>query len=346
MEPGFPRSGDGSTTCDRGQESEYAMKQAAAIFLDAYREGKLVPVSRMNDGFMRPAYPEQIQFSYYQASLVCDMIVRDGGEKALTALLVEYKAGRTTEEAVRKVIGVDMPTLDRKFDAYMKERFAGPLAALAAQGPEYAAGMNAAQLSARADEVRGSWRAQMLAGTALARARQTAAAVRMFERAHALFPEFASGGSPAALLAEAYLARGDGAKALPMFKAVAYGDEASFDANMSLAVLALAARDTTTALEALERAVYINPFPADLHRTIATLAAARGDHVRAVREREALVALDPVDRAETLYQLALAYRRAGDPVKAKRTVLRALEEAPNFEKAQDLLLAIIDGRAP
>ncbi len=313
-------------------------------FLDAFREGKLVPVSRMNDGFMRPAYPGQIQFSYYQASLVCDMIVRDGGEKALMALLAEYKTGATTEDAVRKVLGVDLATLDRRFDAYMKERFKGPLAALAADGPEYPAGMNAAQLAARADEMPGSWKAQMLAGTALARARQTPAAIRMFERAHALFPEFAGGGSPAALLAEAYLARGDSAKALPMFKAVALSDEASFDANMSLATLSLAARDTTTALDALERAVYINPFPAGLHHAIAAIATARGDHARAVREREALVALDPVDRAEALYQLALAYRGAGDQVKAKRSVLRALEEAPNFAKAQDLLLAIVDGR--
>jgi len=37
----------------------------------------------MNDGFMRPSYPDQIQYSYYQASLVCDLIARDWGEKAL-----------------------------------------------------------------------------------------------------------------------------------------------------------------------------------------------------------------------------------------------------------------------
>jgi Tfp pilus assembly protein PilF len=65
-----------------------------------------------------------------------------------------------------------------------------------------------------------------------------------------------------------------------------------------------------------------------------------------VREREALVALDPVDKSEAQYQLAIAYRDAGDLLKAKRAVLRALEDAPNFERAQDLLLAIVDGRKP
>jgi Tfp pilus assembly protein PilF len=50
--------------------------------------------------------------------------------------------------------------------------------------------------------------------------------------------------------------------------------------------------------------------------------------------------LEPVDRAEALYQLSLAYFEAGDVANARRTVLQALEDAPSFEKAQDLLLEI------
>jgi tetratricopeptide (TPR) repeat protein len=131
-----------------------------------------------------------------------------------------------------------------------------------------------------------------------------------------------------------------------MLKVVVLSDEAAYDANMQLASLLLAATDSSGAMEAMERAVFINPFPTELHRAFADLAGARRDHTRHVREREALVALDPVDKADALYRLALAYRDAGDLVKAKRTVLRALEDAPNFERAQDLLLAIVDGRSP
>ena len=57
---------------------------------------------------------------------------------------------------------------------------------------------------------------------------------------------------------------------------------------------------------------------------------------------EALVALDPVDRAEALYQLALAHRDAGDLVKAKSAVLRALEDAPRVE----VLAAAVDEGGP
>jgi tetratricopeptide (TPR) repeat protein len=113
---------------------------------------------------------------------------------------------------------------------------------------------------------------------------------------------------------------------------------------MQLAGLALAKRDSVTAIDALERAVFINPFPAVVHQTLASLVEAKKDYPRLVREREALVALDPVDRAEALYQLAVAYRLSGKAAEAKRAVIRALEDAPNFEKAQELLLAIVDGK--
>ena len=53
-----------------------------------------------------------------------------------------------------------------------------------------------------------------------------------------------------------------------------------------------------------------------------------------------MVALGPVDRAEALYQLALAYFEGGDLQAARRTVLRALERAPSFDAAQELLLDI------
>jgi tetratricopeptide (TPR) repeat protein len=293
---------------------------------------------------MRPAYPEQIGFSYYQASLVCDLIARDWGEKALAALLVEYRAGRTSDEAFQKVVGMNLAAFDRRFDAYMRERFAGPLAALAIAAPEYAAGMTAAELHAKANEQKGSYRAQMLAAVARLRSGQREEAIEVLERAHALFPEYGGEESPAAGLAKLYLERGDSAKAMQKLKVVTLADESAYDANTQLAALALAVRDTATALEALERAVFINPFPAEIHQSLAILAEAQNNHAVRVREREALVALDPVDKPEALYQLALAYRAAGDNAKAKRAVIRALEDAPNFAKAQDLLLAIVDGR--
>jgi tetratricopeptide (TPR) repeat protein len=245
---------------------------------------------------------------------------------------------------MRRVLTTDPAAFDRRFDAYVRERFARPLAALAADAPEFPAGMTPDELARQADARRESYRTQMLAGTALARAGRRDDAVPYFERAHALFPEYGGDESPAVALWKLHLERGDSARARAALAVVTLADESAYDANIDLAALSLAARDTLAAMAALERAVFINPFPAAVHQTLATLAEARNDAAVRIREREALVALDPVDRAEALYQLALAYRDAGRTDQARRTVLRALEDAPNFVRAQELLLAIVDGK--
>jgi Tfp pilus assembly protein PilF len=59
-----------------------------------------------------------------------------------------------------------------------------------------------------------------------------------------------------------------------------------------------------------------------------------------------VLALAPANVAEARYQLALALYQSGDPAAARREVLRALELAPAFEQAQDLLLRIREGGPP
>ncbi len=117
-------------------------------------------------------------------------------------------------------------------------------------------------------------------------------------------------------------------------------DENDYDANLKLAQLLEQAGDTAGAAAALERAVWISPYEIALHEKLADLLAATGQTDKVVLEREAVVALRPVDRAEALYQLARAHFDAGDRDAARRVVLRALEQAPSFQKAQELLLRI------
>lgn len=73
---------------------------------------------------------------------------------------------------------------------------------------------------------------------------------------------------------------------------------------------------------------------------LATLSLASGDTNNAVRESEAALALKPSDVAETRYQLAQALRAAHRLSEAKDQVLLALEAAPDYKPAQQLLLQL------
>jgi len=106
----------------------------------------------------------------------------------------------------------------------------------------------------------------------------------------------------------------------------------------------MASGDKAGAAGALERAIFMNPYERAQHERLADLYKGLGDRARVVRERKAIVALAPVDRASALYQLALAQHEAGDAAGARKSVLRALEDAPNYADAQRLLLTLYEAR--
>ena len=61
---------------------------------------------------------------------------------------------------------------------------------------------------------------------------------------------------------------------------------------------------------------------------------------QALAEFQVTLALDPPNVAEANYNVATAYYGLGKQPEAKHAVLRALEAAPRYEKAQELLLRI------
>jgi tetratricopeptide (TPR) repeat protein len=314
-------------------------------FLDAFTAGKLVPVSRMNDGFMRPAYPEQVILSYHQASLVCDLIARDYGEKGLLQMLLEYKAGRTTDEVFKKVLGMDPKAFDKKFDAYLRERYAGPLAALK-DSLRVGTETPAAEMLVQANALPRSYRLQILAAVTLARAGMTDTAIVLLERARALFPEYGGADGPYAGLAQLYAAKGDSKRAADALSQYVLHNETDYPAHLELAKLRTESGDKAGAADALDRALYIEPYDIAVHQELAGLFHDLGDKLKTVRERRAVVALVPADKSEAYYQLALAYHEADDDVGTRKAVLRSLEEAPNYVKAQELLLTLVDGKKP
>jgi tetratricopeptide (TPR) repeat protein len=313
------------------------------LFIAAYAAGKLPPLSRLNDGFMRPSYPEQVVLSYYLASLACEMIEREFGLDAIKAMLRGYRAGKTTEQLFREVLRSDQSALDRRFDDWLRHRFARELQAVR---PRSASEDRTGGVGGIGIAIEGPYVEAMRKAAELVREERFDEAIPILERAKAMFPEYAGEDSPYALLARSYSSKGDLRRAAAELAARVGIDEEAYDAHLDLARTLATLGDSAGAADALDRAMWIYPFHLADHETLAALARAAGQHDVHVRERRAVLALDPADRAEALYQLASAYLLAGDPAAARREVLRALEIAPNFERAQELLLRLRAGRPP
>ncbi len=309
-------------------------------FLVAYKEDRLYPVSELNNGFMRPTYPEQIGHSYYQASLVFELIDREFGFQSIVDMLDEYANGRSTPEAVQRVLGMDMDRLDGMFDEYMEGRFSGSLEALASLGSGEKPHVSRDDIAREADRHPGNFVAQLAMGSILLEDGKADEAMAYFERAKSLFPEYAGDDSPYWFLAQIYLDRGEREKAASELAALTAINERNYVARMELADVYQALGDSMSAAVALEEALYIYPMAVDLHLRLAELYAGLASWPQAIRERQAVLATNPVDRAEAQYQLAKTYFDSGDMGNARSVILQALEDAPNFREAQELLLAI------
>jgi len=314
--------------------------QASIPFLQALRAGRLKKVSDLNDGFMRPDYPEQVIFSYYEASLVFQLIEETHGYRAIRAMLNGYREGRTTAELLQSALGTTQDRFDTDFDAYMKERFRAPLAGLAPLGEPPAAEAGIAPLEEYVRAHPGDLVARLRLGGMLTRAGRYDDARPHLTEVLKVFPEYGGPDSPYWFLAQIHEAQGDKERAAAALARLNALSESNWDALMAQSDVLVELDRSADAANALSRAIQVYPYDMDLHTRLADLAAGTGDHATTVRERQALVALKPTDRADALYRLALAQRDAGDPAAARRSVLRSLEVAPMFEAALELLLEL------
>src|SRR5688572_18814975 len=319
-------------------------EEATPLFIATYSAGQLPKVSRLNDGFMRPAFPAQVPLSYFLASMVGEMIEAERGIGAIRGMLDGYRRGLTTERVFREVLKVEPAAFDDQFDKWLRQRFAKQFDAVKPAMPVSLGGRR--QPGGDNIPITGPFLESLDRGRALLGDGKVDEAIAELKKAKEMFPEYAQPDGPYALLAQAYQLKNDKKAAAAELQAMTVINEEAFVENIAAATAMIELGDRAGAFSALERAVWINPFDRDAHLRLAELASQMSDRRVAIRERRALLALDPSDRVEALYQLALAYADAGDMVSARREVLRALEQAPNYSKAQDLLLRIRSSRPP
>ena len=93
-----------------------------------------------------------------------------------------------------------------------------------------------------------------------------------------------------------------------------------------------------------ERIVALDPFDGDARAALGRMAMQRNDVEFAAREFRTVIALKPIDPAVAHTDLAESYLKAGKRDEAKRQTLAALEIAPTYERAQDLLLKLAEAR--
>ena len=304
-------------------------------FAQAINEDKILKLKVLNEGF---SDPRLISLSYYQASLVVDHIVDTYGEPKLRELIRSYGEGLETEVAVKESLGVSLDQLQTGFDARLEKQYAALRKSL--QTPKVESKPSLDDLKKLAEANPGSFAVQMQLAVALHQAKDPKGAIEALERASKLAPTANGDNNPNKMIAAIAGEAKDVPRQIQALDALLKVDSADIESARQLAKLLEPLKDDRRTEDAYRRVVGIDPFDRDAQAAYGRLALKRKDNDAAVRAFRAALARNPPDRATAHVDLAEAYASAGQTAEAKKEVLAALEIAPSFERAQDLLLKV------
>jgi len=296
----------------------------------------VMTLKNLNAGF---SDPKTISMAYFQASQVVAHIHEAYGQPKLRALVEAYAQGVDTDAALKIALGITMDELQKGFDAFVAREFGALRAAMQAP-PALAKATTLDALKALAAEHPGSYPLLMRLGDAYEQAGDAASAMTTYERAATLAPSATGKESPNVKIARLAVAAKQPDRALAALEALSQVDASDIESARIWAGLVATKGDTTRATAAYARVASIDPFDLDAQMSLGKAALVSGDAPAAIRAFRAVLAGGTVDKAAARTFLAEAYAANGQKAEAKKEVLGALELAPQYERAQDLLLKL------
>jgi cellulose synthase operon protein C len=282
----------------------------------ALKGNKLLPILELDRGFVRPEYDNQVLVSYYQAGKICDYIVQKWGDDAILGMIHSYAARKTTADAIEDNLHVSPEAFDKEFNGWLREKTAPTVEHL----DQWRTGVRTAQQDLKAGK--------------------TQEAIRDGSQALDHFPDYSGGQSAYQLVAQAYLDSGDKARATEELERYRDIGGTSVETLKKLVRLEGELKKDKQAAHTLQELNYIYPEDAETHQRLGDLLLGSGSPEGAVREYRAVIGLQPDNVAESHFNLARALNASHKTEEAKDQVLLALEAAPDFKPAQQLLLEL------
>ncbi len=312
-------------------------------FVRALASGSLRDVGDLDLGFSQPRRLGEVADSYLHASLVFEYLEERFGFGAILSMLRMYADGASNADAAGKALGMDLEALGRELDAWMMRKFDRAIASVGDEPPFDRPPERLPEARTLAEERPESFEAQLLLGRMLALAGMQDEALAPLERSIELFPQYGGADGAHYHLAKIKLERGRPEEATRHLERLLLLNESHYEARRLLAEIHREAGRLARAADLLSELPWIYPYEPRDHRELAELLAQTPDREGEIRARRALVALAPGDLAVARYELADALYRAGDAGGARSEVLRALEIAPSYDAALELLLLLRAG---
>jgi tetratricopeptide (TPR) repeat protein len=284
--------------------------------LKAIKDKKLLPVAELDRGFVHPTEPAQVIVSYFQGGKIIDYINDKWGWDALLAMLHDFGAGEETPAVIRKELKIEPEEFDKQFLASVE-----------------------AQTRKQVDNF-DHWRAGIKQISDLAKAKDYDGVIKQGVAIRDLYPDYVEAGSVYEFLANAYIEKNDKTAAVAELERYVKVGGRYPELIKKLGKMLDEAGRKKEAADVLERLNYIYPLDNQAHQELGSLLLEQNDAKDAVREYRAIVGHNPIDPAQSHFDLARAYNSNHQTEQAKDELFSALEAAPGFRPAQKLLLEL------
>jgi tetratricopeptide (TPR) repeat protein len=314
-----------------------------------YRErilsGKLTPVSQLSSAFLSPESPMDLQFAYFESSLVVQYLVEEYGLETIKELLDELGGGMTMGDALEHHVA-PLARLDAAFAKYARRQAEALAPKLSWEELELPPDAGLSDLEDWLADNPDSFSGAVQLGQALVREEKWERAIEHAQRLRELYPGYVGPGNAYQVLAAAHRKLSDTAAEREALEAWAERDAEAIEAYARLMELGEEAGDWPAVRRNAERMLAVNPLTPAPHRWLARAAEKAGDVTTAIGAYRALLEFDTADPVDAHYQLAHLLRKQGDLPAARRQVLMALEEAPRFLAGHRLLLELTADDSP
>lgn len=357
---------EGISVWEEREGRSYWGRDQGLDLVRAAREDKLLHVSELNSGFTNARNNADLGFAYFQSYLVVDYITERYGFDKLVELVKEYAFIKEDSARFDEVFAESMDAFDEGFRSWVDQRVAEINVYVHSEdvpddGEGHGHGIrenssailaelyNNASLKqhmrSRIEDNPRDFQAHLQLGIVLFKEEDYLAARQSLQTAYDLLPSYTGYPSPPLVMAQIYQAEGNESERLRWLEILLENLQHDYDSAMILAENALQNGELDRAEYYIDRALQVDPYRSDVHQLKARYAETTGNTELAVTEYEVLLQLDINDPVEAQTDLAQAYLANGQLSEARQSVLYALEIAPSYRRAQQVLLESVEGAA-
>ena len=310
-------------------------------------EDRVTPVAQLSNAFLTAKDGLDLNFVYYESSMVVEHIVREFGNEALLRILQDLNQGLMINDALsRHTNGLEQ--LELQFSAFLKNeaaRYAPEAvfdteldddlqARLEQLGAEHPLVINLLEQRSRNVPATMALANQYMAQQDFQNAEAT------LQRAIQLIPEDSSVNGPRRLLADLYQRQNKTTEEAAVLADHLQRTADDLEALLRLQELSDQSGDAVKVVDLGRSIMAVDPFQTVAMVRMARSAEATQDIPSAILALTSLLQLQPDDAAAVHLRLA-RQMLSSDPQQARRNVLLSLQEAPRYRDAHKVLLELV-----